>query len=316
MTPHAPLLSSIATSSTATVGIILAAMALVALVEAAIPLHARGRWNRAHLGPNLALTFLTFATNVLFSGVLVMALVRLETDGFGLLRLLALGPWASAVVAVLALDFSFYVAHVAMHKIPAFWRFHSVHHSDPAVDVTTTIRQHPGEGVIRYAFLAAAAYAMGASPGVFAVYRLGVALSALLEHANLRVPPGIDRVLSLVFTWPGMHKVHHSRDPRYTDTNYGNLVSWWDRLFRTFTPARHGTNVAYGLDGLDDPATQTTAGLLALPFRKAGESGGAGRVEAARPGAGSWSAGRAAVEVPGSEHAATFGGGSTSTRPA
>lgn len=269
MTPHSPLLSDTVTSSAATVGVILAAMALVALVEAAIPLHARGRWNRAHLGPNLAFTFLTFATNALFGGALVMTLVRLETEGFGLLRLLPLGPWASAVLAVLALDFSFYVAHVAMHRIPAFWRFHSVHHSDPAVDVTTTIRQHPGEGVIRYAFLAAAAFAMGASPGAFAVYRVGVALSGLLEHANIRVPLGVDRVLSLVFTWPGMHKVHHSRDPRYTDTNYGNLVSWWDRLFSTFTPARLGTNVAYGLDGLDDPAAQTTAGLLALPFRDA-----------------------------------------------
>jgi sterol desaturase/sphingolipid hydroxylase (fatty acid hydroxylase superfamily) len=280
MIQHAPLLSSIATSSAATVGVILAAMALVALVEAAIPLHARGRWNRAHLGPNLALTFLTFATNALFSGALVMTLVRLESEGFGLLRLLPLGPRASAVAAVLALDLVFYVAHVAMHRIPAFWRFHSVHHSDPAVDVTTTIRQHPGESVIRYAFLTAAACAMGASPGAFAVYRLGVALSGLLEHANLRVPLGVDRVLSLVFTWPGMHKVHHSRDPRFTDSNYGNLVSWWDRLFFTFTPAAHGANVAYGLDGLDDPATQTTTGLLVLPFRDASAASGAATARA------------------------------------
>jgi sterol desaturase/sphingolipid hydroxylase (fatty acid hydroxylase superfamily) len=273
MTPHAPLLSDTVTSSAVTVGVILAAMALLALVEAAIPLRARGRWNRAHLGPNLALTFLTFATNALFSGALVMALVRLETEGFGLLRLLALGPWVSAAVTVLALDLAFYVAHVAMHRIPAFWRFHGVHHSDPTVDVTTTIRQHPGESVIRYAFLAAAACALGASPGAFAVYRLAVALSGLLEHANFRVPPAVDRALSLAFTWPGMHKVHHSRDPRYTDTNYGNLVSWWDRLFATFTPAGRGADVAYGLDGLDDPATQTTAGLLVLPFRDAKASG-------------------------------------------
>ena len=316
MNLYLPFPSGIATSSAATVGVILAAMALVALIEAAIPLHARGRWNRAHLGPNLALTLLTFATNALFNTALVMTLVWLQSSGFGLLHLLPVSPFVTAVVAVLVLDFSFYITHVAMHRIPAFWRFHSVHHSDPAVDVTTTIRQHPGEGVIRYAFLAAFAFGIGASPGAFAVYRVWSALSGLLEHANLRLPLGLARALSLVFTWPHMHKVHHSRDPRYTDTNYGNLVSWWDRLFSTFTPASLGTNVAYGLDGLDDPATQTTAGLIALPFRKARESGGAGRVEAARLGAGSWSAGRPAVEVPGSDHAATFGGGSTSTRPA
>jgi sterol desaturase/sphingolipid hydroxylase (fatty acid hydroxylase superfamily) len=290
MIPYASLLSDVASSRAASVGVILAAMAGLALVEAAFPLHARGRWSRAHLGPNLSLTILTFATNALFSGALVLALVRLEADGFGLLRLLPLAPWASAVLAVLILDLSFYVAHRAMHAIPAFWRFHRVHHSDPAVDVTTTIRQHPGEGVIRYAFLATFACAIGASPVAFAVYRLAVALSGLLEHANVRLPLALDHALSLAFTWPGMHKVHHSRDRRMTDTNYGNLVSWWDRAFGTFTPVRHGRDVAYGLDGLDDPAVQRTTGLLALPFRGAalvrhGSAGGLAPAATGKPAA-------------------------------
>jgi sterol desaturase/sphingolipid hydroxylase (fatty acid hydroxylase superfamily) len=256
-------------SSGGTVGAILLAMALLALIETAIPLHARGRWNRAHLGPNLALTFMTFATNILLNGALVMTLVALESGGFGLLRLFALPPLIVVAAVVLALDFSFYVAHVAMHKIPGFWRFHSVHHSDPAVDVTTTIRQHPVEGVIRYAFMAAFAIPLGASPAAFAVYRVWSALSGLLEHSNIRVPRWLDSLLSLVFSWPNMHKVHHSRDARYTDTNYGNIVSLWDRLFFTFTAARNGANIVYGLDGFDDPSAQTTLGLLVMPFREA-----------------------------------------------
>jgi sterol desaturase/sphingolipid hydroxylase (fatty acid hydroxylase superfamily) len=283
--PELPTPADLATSSAGTAAAILAAMALVAALEAAVPLRARAFWNRAHLAPNLALTFITFATNALFGGALVLALVRLEAAGFGLLRLVPLAPWASAVLAVLILDFSFYVAHRALHAIPAFWRFHRVHHSDPAVDVTTTVRQHPGEGVIRYAFLTVFACAIGASPAAFAVYRGLVALAGLLEHANLRAPLGLDRALSLIFTWPHLHKVHHSRDRRFTDTNYGNLVSWWDRLLGTFTPSRHGTAVAYGLDGLDEPATQTAGGLLALPFRRAATSSGAGEVPVAHPGA-------------------------------
>ena len=251
-------------SGIGTLGVILAAMAAVALLETAIPLQARGRWNRAHLGPNLALTFMTFATNVLFNGALVMAL---HSNRFGLLHWFALRPPVTVVIVVVVLDFSFYVAHVAMHRIPSFWRFHRVHHSDPAVDVTTTIRQHPGEGVIRYAFMAAFASALGASPGTFGVYRMWSALNGLLEHANIRVPGWLDRGLSLVTTWPNMHKVHHSRSASETDTNYGNIFSLFDRVFRTFTPARQGANVRYGLDGFDDPVTQTTAGLLAVPFR-------------------------------------------------
>ncbi len=264
----APFLSSLSA-----VGLILAVMAVLAVIETAIPLHARGRWNRAHLVPNLALTFITFGTNLFMNAALLVALAWFQSKGFGLLHLLALPPLLASVIAVLVLDFSFYGAHVAMHEIPAFWRFHSVHHSDPAVDVTTTIRQHPGESLIRYAVLAAVAIPLGPSVGALAAYRVWSALSGQLEHSNIRCPAWLGDALSLVFTWPHMHKIHHSRDARYTDTNYGNIVSWWDRLFSTFTPARHGTSISYGLDGHDDAASQTTMGLLGAPFRD-GESTG------------------------------------------
>src|SRR4029453_17725770 len=106
MTLPIPFLSSIST-----IGAILAAMAVVALIETAIPLHARGRWHRAHLGPNLALTFITFATNILFNGALVMMLVWLQSTGFGLLNVFELPSPMTVLVVVLVLDFSFYVAH-------------------------------------------------------------------------------------------------------------------------------------------------------------------------------------------------------------
>lgn len=267
MTLPAPFLSSLGT-----VGLILVSMAVLASIESVIPLHARGRWNRAHLGPNLALTLLTFATNLVFNVALVMTLIWLRSIDFGLLHLLGPGTFLTGVIAVLALDFSFYAAHRAMHWIPSFWRFHRVHHSDPAVDVTTTIRQHPGESVIRYGFLGAFAIALGVSPGAFAVYRVWSALSGLLEHSNIRIPRRLDSLLSLVATTPNMHKVHHSRVAKETDTNYGNITSLWDRSFFTFTPSERGMDIVYGVDGFDAPTQQTTAGLLALPFRDANAS--------------------------------------------
>jgi sterol desaturase/sphingolipid hydroxylase (fatty acid hydroxylase superfamily) len=142
-----------------------------------------------------------------------------------------------------------------------------VHHCDPVVDVTTTIRQHPGEGIIRYAFMAVFAIGIGAGPAAFAVYRAWSAINGLLEHANIRVPAWLDELLSLVTTWPGVHKVHHSRLPEETDSNYGNIFSFWDRLFRTFTPASRGADVQHGIEGFDDAPTQTIRGLLWLPFR-------------------------------------------------
>jgi len=258
-------------SSLSTAACIVAAMALVAVIETAVPLRARGRWNRRHLAPNLALTFITFVTNAIFNAAIVLML----RSGGGLLRAYALPPLVEVVAVVLTLDFATYVAHVSMHASPVLWRFHRVHHADPAVDVTTSIRQHPGEGVIRYAFMATAAFALGASPGAFAVYRLWSALQAPLEHANVRVPRRLDSLLSCVIVTPNMHKVHHSRRRQETNTNYGNILSLFDRLFSTFTPSRRGVSVDYGLDGFDHDAVQSTAGLLAMPFRVGGVGGDA-----------------------------------------
>ncbi len=254
-------------SAFSTIGYLLAGMAVLTAIEALAPLHARGRWNRAHLGPNLALTAITFATNLLWNAAVLALVLWLEANGFGLLRWLSVAPLPATLLAVAAFDLAFYAAHVSWHKVPALWRFHAVHHSDPALDVTTTVRQHPVEGVLRYAALAAMAVAIGPSPGAFAIYRAASAINALLEHSNIRAPRWLDRALSLVTTWPMMHKVHHSRLPEQTDTNYGNLFSWWDRLFGTFTPSDRGRSIRYGLDDYDRPELQTTAAMLALPFR-------------------------------------------------
>jgi len=259
-------LSALLVSNLSTVGLILGAMMLVALLETAMPLHRREYWHRAHLAPNLALTFITFGTNVFLNAGLVVLLLRLQASGFGILRWWGLGTVWAGVIAVVALDFSFYVAHVAMHKLPALWKVHRVHHSDPVVDVTTTIRQHLFEGLIRYAFMGVFACALGVGLGAFTVYRVWSALGGLLEHANFRVPRWLDTALSCLTTWPNMHKVHHSRDARETDTNYGNIFSWFDRLFATFTPSHRGESVECGLDGFDEASKQTTKGLLAMPF--------------------------------------------------
>jgi len=101
----------------------------------------------------------------------------------------------------------------------------------------------------------------------FTIYRVWSVFNALLEHANIRLPRWLDRAIGVLFVSPDMHKVHHSRDVRETDTNYGNISSLFDRAFRTFTPAERGRSVVCGLDGFDHPDDQTTAGLLGMPHR-------------------------------------------------
>ena len=184
------------TASLGTIGAILGVMVIMAIVETIIPLSRRASWNRTHLAPNLILTFITFATNLVFNTGLVIALVWLQANSLGLLNNVTMEPLWAIVAAIVVLDFSFYVAHVAMHKMPGFWRYHAVHHSDPAVDVTTTIRQHPGESVIRFAFLALFAIPLGIGPAGFAVYRVWSAVNGLVEHSNIRVPRWVDTLLA------------------------------------------------------------------------------------------------------------------------
>jgi len=262
------LATALAPSQFTTMAVLFALMAAIAAVEILIPLCRRDQSGRPHAVPNLALTALTFATNAFFGAAIVLTLAWLEVRGLGLLNWLGIGAFWTISIGILLLDFATYLCHVALHKVPAMWRFHRVHHSDFAVDVTTSFRQHPGESLVRFLLLFATACAFGVSPAGFALYRMLSALTALLEHANVRVPAWFDDVLSLVVTWPTFHKVHHSRVAAETDSNYGNIFSIWDRLFSTATSAQRGRAVVYGLDGFDDPRDQTLEGLLALPFRR------------------------------------------------
>jgi sterol desaturase/sphingolipid hydroxylase (fatty acid hydroxylase superfamily) len=255
-------------ASLSTAGLLIAGLISLTFVEAVIPLRARNAWSREHLVPNLVLTGVTFVTTLAFNIPLLAGLVWLQRHGLGLFNAVSVPPAVAVLGAVVALDFAWYVTHVSMHHAPVLWRFHAIHHSDPIVDVTTTIRQHPGESVIRYLFLAAFAFAVGAPPAGFALYRVWSALHGLFEHANIRLPLWLDGAITLLFSSPNMHKVHHSREAAFTDRNYTNIFSAWDRLFGTFLPAHLGTQVDYGLDGYDGARLQTTAGLLALPFRQ------------------------------------------------
>jgi sterol desaturase/sphingolipid hydroxylase (fatty acid hydroxylase superfamily) len=260
-----------------TLGLVVITMSALAVLELAVPLHARGAWNKAHFKPNLALTSITLFTSVFLNSGVVLTLIWLGERDYGLMNGVSLSPLVATTIVVMALDLATYGAHRALHEVPALWRLHRVHHSDPVIDVTTTIRQHPGEGLVRYLVLFVVAAGLGASPAAFGVYRVVSTVTALFEHANVRLPQWLDTALSWVTTWPNAHKVHHSRLPAQTDSNYGNVFSWWDRLFGTFTPSHVGPTVVTGLDETDTPSQQTTRGLLAMPFANATASSSSDR---------------------------------------
>lgn len=143
-----------------------------------------------------------------------------------------LGP-AHTVAAFLALDLLVYALHIASHHVPLLWRFHRLHHSDTLLDIGSSWRHHPGEMVFVGLSVGLAASVLGIGPAEIGVYAVVAELVQILAHANIRVPARAMNALSRVLITPGLHHLHHAPDQEDTDSNYGEVLSVWDRLFGT-----------------------------------------------------------------------------------
>jgi sterol desaturase/sphingolipid hydroxylase (fatty acid hydroxylase superfamily) len=248
--------------------IILFVMAIGAVLETAAPLFVARPWKHGRRSVNLAFTALSLLSNWLLASIAAVAALSLRPAG--LLARLAWPGWIEIILGVLVLDFSVgYLSHRTMHMWAPMWRFHQIHHCDPFVDVTTTYRTHPVETVWRFAFAIIPIWILGIPASAVVIQRLLQATNGILEHANVRLWEPLDRALSTIFVTPNVHKIHHSRAVSETNSNYANLVTIYDRLLGTFTPADRAKSVVYGLDDVNRESAGTLAGLLWLPFRRA-----------------------------------------------
>ena len=219
---------------------------------------------------NLALAALNVAiVRVLFPAAGVGLAVLAEAQGAGLLRLPDLPYWLAVLAGVVVLDLAIYLQHLLFHAVPALWRLHRVHHADPDFDVTTALRFHPVEILLSMFIKAAVIFAFG--PPVLAVLIFEVVLNgaSVFNHANVRLPARIERILRWLVVTPDMHRVHHSKDMRETNSNYGFNLSIWDRLFGTYRaqPRLGHTGMQIGVIGLENARQSVNLmGLLQIPF--------------------------------------------------
>jgi sterol desaturase/sphingolipid hydroxylase (fatty acid hydroxylase superfamily) len=197
-----------------------------------------------------------------------------QAHGIGLLNWLALPGWARLAGVFLLFDAWMYGWHRLNHRLPLLWRFHRAHHSDPKMDVTTANRFHIGEIALSSALRAPVIALLGLQLWELALYELVMFSVVQVHHANVALPARCDAGLRLVIVTPFMHKVHHSRWRPETDSNYGSLFSFWDRLFRTFRWREHPAELRFGLQEFDGPEHHTLTGLLATPFRRVSRAEG------------------------------------------
>ena len=253
------------------IGCFLGIFAAVALWELAAPRRAlsQPRWLRwyANIG---VVVFNTVAVRLIFPLFPVALAVIAAERGWGVLNLVGLPLWLDIVIAVVVLDLVIYLQHVMFHAVPALWRLHRMHHADLDFDVTTGSRFHPIEFFLSVLLKLAAVALLGPPAVAVLVFEVLLNGTSMFNHGNLRLPPGLDRVLRWAIVTPDMHRVHHSDIPAETNSNFGFNLPWWDRLFGTYRaqPGLGHEDMTIGLDAFRDGAELHLHNMLIQPFRR------------------------------------------------
>ena len=221
-----------------------------------------------HAKTNFILLFLVVVINAIFGIILTYVSGWLPQSEFGLLNLFTAETWIKLLISILVLDFtSQYFVHFLLHKIRWMWRLHIVHHSDKHVDVTTGTRHHPLDFLIRETFALCVVVLMGMPVSFYFLYRMITIPFTYFNHANISLPLWLDKGLSLIVVSPNMHKFHHHFELPWTDSNYGNVLSIWDRIFGTFIYG-DPNKIQYGLDSSDHTDDEDIIVQLIIPFNK------------------------------------------------
>lgn len=193
-----------------------------------------------------------------------------ETRGWGLFNLVGAPTVFATVGSVVLLDLAIYGQHVAFHHVPALWRLHRMHHADPVLDVTTGLRFHPVEILLSMAIKIAVVMALGAPALAVIIFEVLLNATAMFNHANVRLPPAVERPLRWFLVTPDMHRVHHSVLRHETDSNYGFNLPWWDRLFGTYRqcPEAGREGVRIGIGAFETDGDQRLDRLLIQPLKR------------------------------------------------
>jgi sterol desaturase/sphingolipid hydroxylase (fatty acid hydroxylase superfamily) len=184
----------------------------------------------------------------------------------GLLNWLQIPLWMAAIATFFLMDYAYWWWHWANHMVPFFWRFHNVHHTDLDMDVSTAARFHFGEMIFSIAFLSLTVTLFGVAPIMLLVFFIVFEAATLFHHSNWRLPIRVERVLNRVIVTPRMHGIHHSIVQRETNSNWGTIFCWWDKLHRTLRRDVAQDEITIGVAAYRDENELSLGKLLALPF--------------------------------------------------
>jgi sterol desaturase/sphingolipid hydroxylase (fatty acid hydroxylase superfamily) len=211
----------------------------------------------------------TLLVRILFPTTAVGLAIFAQTYGFGLFNIIEMPAWIGVVASVTLLDLAIYLQHVLFHAVPSLWRLHRMHHADLDFDVSTGLRFHPIEILLSMIVKFAVVAALGAPALAVLIFEVLLNATSIFNHANVRIPLGIDRTLRWLIVTPDMHRVHHSILARETNSNFGFNLPWWDRLFGTYRaqPSAGHEAMTIGIDQFRDARELGIDRMMLQPFR-------------------------------------------------
>lgn len=249
-------------------------LALLWIIEAFAPQYV-GREHRVRHGmTHLVLALInSVAVAVPFAALVYAACTWAQREQFGLVHMVTMPQWVQWIVALVLFDAWMYGWHRLNHRVGLLWRFHSVHHTDRAMEATSALRFHTGEVALSSTARLAVLPLLGMTVQQLLVYETILLPVILFHHSNVRVPRRLDDGLRWLIVTPWMHWVHHSRWRVETDSNYASVLSIWDRCFGTYRLRDDPQRIQQGLDDAEGGAHWRGLGeLLIHPFRRGGGS--------------------------------------------
>ena len=193
-----------------------------------------------------------------------------ERRRWGLVKRASLPRWLETIAALLLLDYTLYIWHVLVHRVPVLWRFHAVHHVDLDLDASTALRFHAGELAISVPWRALQIGIIGVSPDTLRLWQHLVLIEILFHHSNLRLPRRVEQALARLVVTPGLHGIHHANREEIRNVNWSSGLTLWDWLHGTLRTDVPQDQIRIGVEGYDDPRQVTLPRVLAMPFQEPG----------------------------------------------
>ena len=243
------------------------AFVLLTWQERKRPLRKRVEPDLRHGTRNFAIGAIGALAMIACESPIIQPLARMvEQHRWGILGRIALPNWVVTGIALLLMDYTFYIWHVLLHRWPFLWRFHAVHHFDLDLDTSTALRFHFGELLVSIPWRAAQVLVIGLTPGAFALWQIWFALCVMFHHSNVRLPMRWERWVNLILVTPRMHGVHHSNIQEETDSNWSSGLTVWDWLHGSLRLNVPQDDIEIGVPAFNDPKSVHIQPALASPF--------------------------------------------------